>query len=509
MEKEKLVSMVCAAKNGENEAITEIYEAFYNDIYYYILKTVNDSELAADLTQDSFIEIFQTIGALKEPVAFVNWSKRIAYHRCTAYFRKKRDLLLDEAEEGQSVFDTIVEEREEFIPDEALDKDELKKTIHEMIDSLPEEQRAAIMMRYFDEMSVKEIADIQGVTEGTVKSRLNYGRKAIKGSVEEYEKKNGVKLRCAGVVPLLLWLFREYRIANGMSLAGSAATATSFAKTAIDAGVITGKKVMSALTKKIVAGVTATTVVVGGVVAGILARPEEQPLQWCGYGEIFSSMSYETRYDLEIDKLDDKFISGHLEVSNLYDIVHKTEFTGKGALENDVVRYQLDFDTPFVYTILGDLKYEYSEIEILYDKKSETFVFNDFYKVVLERKNSEQDKVVIENQSWQGYGEDSLCQLYVNNHLFELNVYEMTETDISGKLIVKNGKTVEHESEFTGRGSKRDGCIHFEIKLDTPREKEISGVICAVDNFWMEYNSQTNQFEISFPCQYEVVMEQK
>ena len=509
MEKEKLVSMVCAAQKGENDAITELYDAFYNDIYYYILKTVNDSELASDLTQDTFIEIFQTIGALREPVAFVNWSKRIAYHRCTAYFRKKKDLLLDEDEEGQSVFDTIVEEREEFIPDEALDKDELKKTIHEMIDSLPEEQRAAIMMRYFDEMSVKEIADIQGVTEGTVKSRLNYGRKAIKGSVEEYEKKNGVKLHCAGVVPLLLWLFREYRIANGMSLVGSATTATSFAKTAIDAGVSTGKKVMSALTKKIVAGVTATTVVVGGVVAGILARPEQQSLQWWGYGEIFSSMSYETRYDLEIDELDDESISGHLEVSNLYNVVHETEFTGKGTPEGDIIRYQLVFDTPFVYTILSDLKYEYGEIEILYDKKAETFVFNDFYKVVLERKNSEQDKVLVENQSWQGYGEDSLCQLYVNNHLFELNIYEMTETDISGKLIVKNGKTVEHESEFTGRGSERDGCIHFEIKLDTPREKEISGVRCAVDNFWMEYNSQTNQFEIPFPCHYEVVMEQK
>ena len=140
---------------------------------------------------------------------------------------------------------------------------------------------------------------------------------------------------------------------------------------------------------------------------------------------------------------------------------------------------------------------------------TETFVFNDFYKAVLERKNDEQDQVLIENQSWQGYGEDSLCQLYVNNHLFELNIYEMTETDISGKLIVKNGKTVEHESEFAGRGSKRDGCIHFEIKLDTPREKEISGVRCAVDNFWMEYNSQTNQFEIPFPCHYEVVMQQR
>ena len=57
-----------------------------------------------------------------------------------------------------------------------------------MIDELPEEQRSALLLRYFDEISVKEIAEIQGVTEGTVKSRLNYGRKAVKEAVEGYEK---------------------------------------------------------------------------------------------------------------------------------------------------------------------------------------------------------------------------------------------------------------------------------------------------------------------------------
>ena len=65
--------------------------------------------------------------------------------------------------------------------------------------------------RYFDEISVKEIAEIQGVAEGTVKSRLNYGRKSIKKSVEAYEKQHGIKLHCKGVIPLLLWLFLEYQ----------------------------------------------------------------------------------------------------------------------------------------------------------------------------------------------------------------------------------------------------------------------------------------------------------
>ena len=54
------------------------------------------------------------------------------------------------------------------------------------------------------EQMISLVTDVQGVSEGTVKSRLNYGRKTIKQSVEEYEKKTGVKLHSVGVVPLLL-----------------------------------------------------------------------------------------------------------------------------------------------------------------------------------------------------------------------------------------------------------------------------------------------------------------
>ncbi len=218
MERQQLITMVEAVQQGKEGAAGELYDAFYEDIYYHIFKTVKDSELAADLTQDTFIEILEKIDLLREPAAFVTWSKQIAYHKCTAYFRKRRDLLVNEDEDGNSVFDTISEDREEFIPDEALDKDDLKKTIHAMIDSLPEEQRSALLLRYFNEVPVKDIAKIQSVTEGTVKSRLNYARKAIKQAVESYEKKNGVKLHSVGAVPVLLWLFREYRIENGISL---------------------------------------------------------------------------------------------------------------------------------------------------------------------------------------------------------------------------------------------------------------------------------------------------
>ena len=291
IEKDKLIAMVQGLQAGDDQAATELYETFQSDIYYFILKTVNnDRELAEDLTQDTFIEILETIDKLQEPAAFVTWCKQIAYHRCTAYFRKRKELLVDENEDGYSVFDTIEEENIEFIPDAALDHEDLRQTIIQMINNLPEEQKSAIVLRYFNEISVKEIAEIQGVTEGTVKSRLNYGRKAIKQSVEEYEKKNGIKLHCAGVLPLLLWLFKWYRKKKNMSAtAGTAvqefifeeATAAVVAGTAATAAAAAGaagaKIAGRALVLKILAVIFASTVTIGAVVTGLKAiqKPEE------------------------------------------------------------------------------------------------------------------------------------------------------------------------------------------------------------------------------------------
>ena len=89
MEKAELIQLVRALQNGESEAAGQLYDAFQPDIYSFIKKTVQDPTLAEDLTQDTFMEILQTIDKLQEPAAFVTWSRQIAYHRCTAHFRSE------------------------------------------------------------------------------------------------------------------------------------------------------------------------------------------------------------------------------------------------------------------------------------------------------------------------------------------------------------------------------------------------------------------------------------
>ena len=290
MEKEQLVSLVLKAQQGDNEALNYLFNEFYNDLYYFALKTVKDDETALDVTQEAFVEIINTLGNLKEPVAFVTWAKQITYHQCTRYFKKKKDILVDEDEDGNTVFDTLKEENAEFIPDEALDKDDFKKTIMAILDELSEEQRSATMMYYFDEMSVRQIAEIQGVSEGTIKSRLNYARKAIKASVEEYEKKNGIKLHAVPFFPLFKWIFGSSfesalllasaeLVAEGVGAAtgtaitvsATSATATAVATTTTATAVGIGAKIAALpLVTKIVAGVVATIIAIGGATATVV-----------------------------------------------------------------------------------------------------------------------------------------------------------------------------------------------------------------------------------------------
>ncbi len=209
MTKTELISLVKQAQSGDKDAFNALFAEYYGDIYYLAKTVTKDSEIAADVTQETFLEIINTINNLNKPESFLSWIKTIAYHQCSRYYKKKEvkhEILPDSSDDGTDIFESE-ENDTEFIPDAALEQEEFGNAIINMINDLPDVQRAAVMMRYYDEFSVKEIAEIQGVPENTVTSRLNYARKSIKKSVEDYEKKHDIKLHSVSVAPLLMWLF--------------------------------------------------------------------------------------------------------------------------------------------------------------------------------------------------------------------------------------------------------------------------------------------------------------
>ncbi len=287
MNNEKVIALVKKSQQGDKNALNELIGEIYNDLYYYIFKTVKDESLAADITQESCIEIITTIDKLQNPEAFSLWSKRIAYHQCTRHFRKTKEVLVEENEDGETIFDQLPDEGADALPEAVAEDKEFRQTIMAMINSLSPEQSNALLLYYYEKMSVSQIAEIQGVTEGTVKSRLNYARKAIKGKVEEYEEKTGTRLHSFALLPLLLrFVFTAEKgsipalavpasvatTVGTATAAGAAATAGATATASAATTVATAaaaKTVGTALSAKIIAGVLAATVAVGGTAFGV------------------------------------------------------------------------------------------------------------------------------------------------------------------------------------------------------------------------------------------------
>lgn len=283
IEREKLVSLVEKAQKGDNEALNELISECYNGFYYFALKSTGDEDKAAEVTQDSCMEIISTINNLREPAAFITWSQRIIYHKCIRHQKPRREVQAEEDEDGLTIFDRVADEDVNSMPEEVYENKEFQQTIQDLLNSLPPEQCSSLMLYYYEKLSVKEIAEIQGTSEGTVKSRLNYGRKAVKNKVEEYEKRTGTKLHAILPLPLLIFfLFKKGAeelpvvpaipaITGGAASAGAAASGAASAGVAASGAAGTGVAALgTSLVTKIVAGVIAAAAVIGTTV-GIIA----------------------------------------------------------------------------------------------------------------------------------------------------------------------------------------------------------------------------------------------
>lgn len=210
MDTQRITQLVIEAQQGNSASMEALIESHYRDIYYFALQTVKNEDIAADITQESCLEITRTLTNLRDPSRFPAWVRRITYHQCTRYFKKTKDVIPDLNEEGESIFDTLPDEMQDTEPEAVYEDKEFKMTMRALVNSLPSEQSSALLLYYYEKMSVQQIAEIQGVADGTVKSRLNYARKAFKQKVEEYEKRTGVRLHAATPIAVLLaQLFKQ------------------------------------------------------------------------------------------------------------------------------------------------------------------------------------------------------------------------------------------------------------------------------------------------------------
>ena len=267
--------LVLSAKNGNKKAFDKLYELTHNDVWYNCLSLLKDEENAKDIMQETYITAFLKLDTLKDEEKFCGWIISITVNKCKNKLKGKVEYQIDD-----EVLITEAETDELMLPEEYITKTEKRKVLLQIMeDTLSFNQYQTVLMFYFDEMSISEIAQGLEISEGTVKSRLNSSRAKMKTAIEDYEKKSGDKLHGVVVVPFFTTIFKEeakslavpnitIKLPNGQTLATSATKGIATGAKSTVSSIVKATATATVKTK-VIAVVCGATILAGISAVGI------------------------------------------------------------------------------------------------------------------------------------------------------------------------------------------------------------------------------------------------
>ena len=167
--------LVTAYANGDNAAFDILLGRYQKSVFSYILHIVKDNELANDIFQETFMKVITTIrqGRYEDSGKFSAWLNRVAHNLVIDHFRRQKGENTVSNDETEHDLLNNKELCEGNIEDEMVQK-QLVKDLHKMIHVLPDAQRQVLMMRFYRDMSFKEIAEKTGVSINTALGRMRY-----------------------------------------------------------------------------------------------------------------------------------------------------------------------------------------------------------------------------------------------------------------------------------------------------------------------------------------------
>ena len=267
--------LVSSAKSGNKKSFDKLYELTHNDVWYNCLSLLKDEENAKDIMQETYITAFLKLDTLNDEQKFCGWIISIAVNKCKNKLKGKVEYQIDD-----EVLITEAETDELMLPEEYITKTEKRKVLLQIMeDTLSFNQYQTVLMFYFDEMSISEIAQGLEISEGTVKSRLNSSRAKMKTAIEDYENKSGDRLHGVVFVPFFTTIFKEeakslavpnitIKLPNGQTLATSATKGIATGAKSTVSSIV--KATANATVKaKVIAVVCGATILAGTSAVGI------------------------------------------------------------------------------------------------------------------------------------------------------------------------------------------------------------------------------------------------
>ena len=281
MKNEKLYELVEKAKNGDKSATEILYSEYSDKLYGFVLNRVKNKAVAEDIVQETFLKSMEKISELDDAEKYRSWLYSIARNKCNDWFRENSNsncISIDDENQNTDYenenYDVVM------IPDDYAVNEERKKQLNEIINNLNPDMKTAVLMYYYNDQSMNQIARALGIKENAAKQKLYQARQKLKEKINSLYQKESM----LSAVPLSTAL-RE-------SISPETAAAIKAAGTTAGAVKSTG------LASKIIAASAAAAVVVGiPVFLFSRSKPIEQDKSFGVYQELSNSSVNEISTD--------------------------------------------------------------------------------------------------------------------------------------------------------------------------------------------------------------------
>ncbi|HWQ31443.1 MAG TPA: sigma-70 family RNA polymerase sigma factor [Blastocatellia bacterium] len=180
-----------ATRTGDELAFQELVRRYKNPITNFVYRMLNDYDRAVDLAQETFVRVYMSAERYQATYSFSTYIYRIASNLAITDLRqrKRRQLIPIPSffsEKDGDEMEIELPDTRQTLADDAMIEDERRRAVSRAIASLPEKYRAAVVLRDIEGRSYEEISEVLGLSDGTVKSRINRARNLLKDKLKEF-----------------------------------------------------------------------------------------------------------------------------------------------------------------------------------------------------------------------------------------------------------------------------------------------------------------------------------
>ena len=181
LDRQETAALVKQVQNGDRAAFEKLYEQYRDRLFFFVLKNVGSREAAEDIVSESFVKALENISELRSSEAFGSWLYRIAYAQCMDWLKAEgQNAHFDSDTERDSVIENSALNEPVMVPDNYVESEQVREQLKAVIDSLKPDMRSAVILYYYEEQTVAQVAKALGMNEMLKVGEVKAGSITIK-----------------------------------------------------------------------------------------------------------------------------------------------------------------------------------------------------------------------------------------------------------------------------------------------------------------------------------------